>query len=117
MSYVWSWLNAAYDWLIGAAGAAFLLFVGDWLICWLEKAICAIFGFMLALIMPYMIYALASLPSMPWLNVHVIRNLWRTVNYWTPLNETLTAITTALTLVALFRGFRFIKQFVPSASN
>ena len=117
MSLVWSWWNAAVDWLIGAAGAVLWAFVGRWLVCALMMWVCGLYGFVLAYTMPTAIAIMASLPTMPTLVVHRIAPLWRVVNYWFPLNETMGVIALCVVTISLWRLFRFVKQFLPTISN
>lgn len=117
MSLVWSWWNAAVDWLMGAAGAVLWTFVGKWLVCALMKWICVFYGFLLSYMMPVAIAVMSALPTMPTLVVHRIAPLWRVVNYWFPLNETMGTILLCVVVISVWRLFRFVKQFLPAMSN
>lgn len=117
MSLVWSWWNAATDWLIGAAGAVLWAYIGKWLVCVLMKWVCVLYGLILSYMIPPATAIMSALPAMPTLVVYRIAPLWRVANYWFPLNETLGVIAFCVVVISLWRLFRFVKQFIPSISN
>lgn len=114
----WSgWFQSFVTWGASAAAAVFWALIGKHVLCWFEWSFCWVVGVGLSLIVAPLKKALTYIPAFPQLAIDPIRQVWLVANYWTPVNEAVAGAAVVFLLVAGFRLFRFVKQFLPGLSS
>jgi hypothetical protein len=114
----WStWFTGLVGFLGGASASLFWTLVGRHLLCWLQWFFCWLLKVLYSQCLPAFGMALKWMPAVPPLVVDPMLQSWRIVNYWAPLNECVAGVCIVFLVIWVFRWFRFIKQFFPTASN
>ena len=116
-AFVGQWQVALVGLLAGGGFKALWEAIGREFVCWLNMWMCSFLRVFLSRVVTYLTPALDLLPQMGDFDVSPIAQWWFLVDYYVPLNVSMTGLGVTWAFVLLVRIFRFIKQFIPTVAN
>lgn len=111
------WFQSFVTWGVSASAAVFWALIGRNVLCWLEWMFCWVVALGLGLVVAPLNSLVKYVPAFPALVIDPIRQVWLVADYYAPVNEALAGAAVAFLVIACFRLFRFVKQFVWGSSN
>jgi len=105
------------SWSAGASAVTFWNVIGLHVACWIEGYTCWMVAQVLGTVLPRLLPAVQALPAMPTLAGTWWVQGFLLLDYLVPVHEMLLGLGSVAVFVVAFRLFRFIKQFVVTASN